>query len=315
MKKTLVITICFLVLAFANFAKAGEDIWQPKYPTALLREGFVFNGINGTVRKGPGVDTWVFNPDEIVTDTSVVLRKTESIELLPSSTLEKIVFEAKQNQNENSAINLRIWGTVTTYSKRGTIRKKSYDLEPEQPLPGYRNFLFPAYFVPLTEVKTVMDSEQEKKLEKKETQLKESIIPAGAREKIKSDEAEKLVDEDAIIPADIMARLKPKRRVNLEKWRKTLQVEGDFLLIGRSGFVKSKSGDSVFALDSLGRKVDGLSFRILPNQALQNTQERITNSYGRQRYKVAGIVTKYKGENYMLLQHAVRTFSNGNFAR
>lgn len=308
MNKSLIIVICFLMLTSANFAQTGDALWQPKYPTALLREGFVFNGINGTVRKTAAGDTWVFTPDVTVSDTSVVLRKTESIELLPSSTLEKIVFEAEQSQKADMAISLRMWGTVTTYSKRGTIRKKKDDSKTMIELPPYRNFLFPAYFVPLTEVETVRDSEKEK-------QIKESIIPADAREKLKSDKPEKTVDEDAIIPADIMARLKPKRRVNLEKWRKTLQVEGDFLLIGRSGFVSSESGYSVFALDGLGRKIDGLSFRLLPNQALQNTQERIVNSFGRQRYKAAGIVTKYKGENYMLLQHAVRTFSNGNFAR
>jgi len=312
MNKTLIIIICFLMLVSANFAETANEAWEPKYPAALLREGFVFNGVNGTVRKTAG-DMWVFTPDATVTDTSVVLGKTESIELLPSSTLEKIVFEAEKNKKTDIAVNLRLWGTVTTYSKRGTIRKKYDDPESARDLPGYRNFLFPAYFIPLTELET--DSKKEKQLQQEKKKLKESIIPAGAREKIKSDESKEAVDEDAIIPADIMARLKPKRRVNLDKWRKTLQVDGDFLLIGRSGFVKSESGYSVFALDGLGRKIDGLSFRLLPCQALQNTQERITNSFGRQRYKAAGIVTKYKGENYMLLQHAVRTFTNGNFAR
>jgi len=315
MNKSLIIIICFIVLVSANFAETTNAVWQPTYPGSLLREGFVFNGINGTVRKAGGGDTWVFTPDADVTDTSVFLRKAESIELLGSSTLEKIVFEAEQNQKSDAAVSLRIWGTVTTYSKRGTIRKKNDDSESESELPPYRNFLFPAYFIPLTELETRADSKEEKETQQEENKIKDSIIPVKAREKLKSDEPVKVTDEDAIIPADIMAKLKPKRRVNLDKWRNTLHVEGDFLLIGRSGFVKSDSGQSIFALDALGRKIDGLSFRLLPCQALQNTQERITNSFGRQRYKVAGTVTKYKGENYMLLQHAVRTYSNGNFAR
>ncbi|MBW8034977.1 MAG: hypothetical protein FVQ79_04910 [Planctomycetes bacterium] len=315
MNKSMIIIICFIVLTSATFAETTDAVWQPKYPGSILREGFVFNGINGTVRKAGNGDTWVFTPDVDVTDTSVFLRKTESIELLPSSTLEKIVFEAEQNQKNHTAVSLRMWGTVTTYSKRGTIRKKIDDSESTIELPPYRNFLFPAYFIPMAEIETRVDSEKEKQLQQEENQIKESIIPVGAREKLKSDEPKKVIDEDAVIPADIMAKLKPKRRVNLDKWRKTLQVEGDFLLVGRSGFVKLESGQSIFALDALGRKIDGLSFRLLPCQALQNTQERIANSFGRQRYKVAGTVTKYKGENYMLLQHAVRTYTNGNFAR
>lgn len=315
MNKSLIIIICFIVLTSVNFAETTDAVWEPKYPDSLLREGFVFKAINGTVRKAGSDDTWVFTPDIDVTDTSVFLRKTESIELLPSSTLEKIVFEAEQKQKSDAAISLRMWGTVTTYSKRGTILKKNYDHESAIELPPYRNFLFPAYFVPLTEIETVKDSEKEEQLRQEEIKVKDSIIPAGAREKLKSDEPVKVADEDAIIPEDIMAKLKPKRRVNLDKWRNTLHVEGDFLLIGRSGFVNSESGQSIFALDGLGRKINGLSFRLLPCQALQNTQEQITNSFGRHRYRVAGTVTKYKGENYMLLQHAVRTYSNGNFAR
>lgn len=315
MNNSLIVIICLMMVAFAVGGETASAVWEPKYPKSLLREGFVFKAINGTVRKAGGGDTWVFTPDAMVTDTSVFLKKTESIELLPSSTLEKIVFEAEQTQKGDAAVSLRMWGTVTTYSKRGTIRQKSYGPESTIELPPYRNFLFPAYFVPLTEIETLKDSEKEEQLRQEEIKVKDSIIPAGAREKLKSDEPVKVADEDAIIPADIMAKLKPKRRVNLDKWRNTLHVEGDFLLIGRSGFVKSESGYSIFALDGLGRKINGLSFRLLPCQALQNTQEQITNSFGRHRYKVAGTVTKYKGENYMLLQHAVRTYSNGNFAR
>lgn len=314
MNRALIIMICFVTLVCAAGA-AIDATSAPKYPTSLLREGFVFNGINGTVRKAAGDDKWVFTPDALVTDNLNVLRKTESIELLASSTLEKIVFEAEKNLKTDGVIPVRIWGTVTTYSKRSTIRKKDIDSESGIELPAYRNFLFPAYFIPVAEIESGRDSGKAKQLQQDENKIKESIIPAGAREKLKSDEPKRETDEDAIIPADIMEKLKPKRRVNLEKWRKTLPVEGDFLLIGRSGFLEMESEHTVFALNSFGRKINGLSFRLLPCQALQNTQERIASSFGRQRYKVAGTVTKYKGENYLLLQHAVRTFSNGNFAR
>lgn len=314
MNKTITIMICFIVLASTSAAESASALSATTYPSSLLREGFVFNGVDGTVRKVVGTeDKWVFTPDTAVTDIAGILRKTECIELLPSSTLEKIVFEVEQNEKTGTAVSLRIWGTVTTYSDRAVIQKRNSDSESANELPPYRNFLFPAYFVPMTKIQIATKSDQEQVEEEKK--VEDSIIPAGSREKLKDNEARAVTDEDAIIPADIMEKLKPKRRVNLEKWRNTLHVEGDFLLIGRSGFVKSESGHTIFALDALGRKIDGLSFRLLPCQALQNTQEQIASSFGRQRYKTVGTVTKYKGENYLLLQHAVRTFSNGNFAR
>jgi hypothetical protein len=33
------------------------------------------------------------------------------------------------------------------------------------------------------------------------------------------------------------------------------------------------------------------------------------------RFKIAGVVTKYKGEKYLLLQKATRIYGHGNFAR
>ena len=35
----------------------------------------------------------------------------------------------------------------------------------------------------------------------------------------------------------------------------------------------------------------------------------------RQRFRVSGIVTTFRGNTYMLLQRATRTYSHGNFAR
>jgi len=33
------------------------------------------------------------------------------------------------------------------------------------------------------------------------------------------------------------------------------------------------------------------------------------------RFKIAGIMTKYKGENYLLLEKATQTYSYGNFGK
>lgn len=307
------------MLAPVASADTNPEKPQPNYPTSLLREGFAFSGIDGSVTRAPGRDKWIFTPDVDITDNIGTLKKNECIELLPSSTLEKIVSGAENSKNKDVAITLRIWGTVMTYSKRGKIRPKLTDPISSRSLPPYRNFLFPANFVPMTKAETVnKNDEQRPQPMEQEKEAKVSIIPEQAREMPESkkpDAQTKTENKTSIIPSDIMKMLKPKRRVNFEKWRKTFDIEGDLLLLNRTGFVKINQEYSTFALDALGRNVDNFSFRLLPCQIVQETEQRITNTFGRQRYKVAGTITKYKGDYYLLLQHAVRTYSHGNFAR
>ncbi len=320
MKKTIVITICIIMLAPVASADANPEKPQPNYPTSLLREGFAFSGIDGVVTRAPGHDKWIFTTDAEITDNIGTLKKNECIELLPSSTLEKIVSDAENSNNEAPASTLRIWGTVMTYSKRDRIRRKFSDMDVQRNLPPHRNFLFPANFVPMTIVETVNKTDGEPaEPEKNKKNITSSIIPEQARKMFestqKNDTQTKTGDTSSVIPPDIMEMLKPKRRINFEKWRKTFDIEGDFLLINRTGFVKINPENTTFTLDALGRKIDNFSFRLLPCQAVQQTELSIANSSGRQRYKIAGTVTKYKGNYYLLPQHAVRAYSHDNFAR
>ena len=70
-----------------------------------------------------------------------------------------------------------------------------------------------------------------------------------------------------------------------------------------------------FVLDALGRKEAKISLRLLPCQALEWAQREQLTDPEELRFKIAGIVTKYKGKNYLLLQRATRTYSHGNFPR
>lgn len=320
MQKNIAIIICIIISAAISPADSKSEIPQPSYPASLLREGFAFSGIDGTVTRAPGDDKWIFTTDVELTDNIGTLKKNESIELLPSSTLEKIISDAENSKIENPSIQLRIWGTVMTYSERGKIRQKFSDSDPQRKLPPYRNFLFPANFVPMTVVETADETEEEPaEPAKPEKDTKSSIIPEQARkvfDSTKKDEPQPNAENsNSVIPPDIMKMLKPKRRVDFEKWRKTLDIEGDFLLVNRTGFVNVTPEKTTFSLDALGRKIDSFSFRLLPCQVVQETEQRITNSFGRQRYKIAGTITKYKGEYYLLPQNAARTYSHENFAR
>jgi hypothetical protein len=46
---------------------------------------------------------------------------------------------------------------------------------------------------------------------------------------------------------------------------------------------------------------------------LESAEEKTANEPDKVRFKIAGIVTRYKGENYLLLHRIVRIYSNGNF--
>jgi hypothetical protein len=72
----------------------------------------------------------------------------------------------------------------------------------------------------------------------------------------------------------------------------------------------------VFTIDGLGRNVDDLHFRLLPCETLEATEKSLVETpIVRQRFRVSGVITMYKGQRYMLLQRATRTYSHDNFAR
>ena len=52
---------------------------------------------------------------------------------------------------------------------------------------------------------------------------------------------------------------------------------------------------------------------LLPCQALENALSEQKNKNEPVRLKVAGIVTKYQDNLYLLLQRTSRVYSNGNF--
>lgn len=280
---------CGAVLGAEQNARAEQE-----KPFPCLREGFVFDGVEGMVtRADEKKDRWLFTPDVDVSDGRGIIRAGEPIELLPSSTLEKITADI---EGPKAATAVRLWATVTRYSNRYlptrsaleniSVHKDFFD----------KNFLLAWYFIPMSAI--------EEPQSKTETDESAAEAPAPGEQS----------QEDAIIPVDVMAMLKPKRMVNLAKLKK-LDITGDVMLADRTGFVVSDQPGKVLKMDSLGRNVEDISFRLLPCEVLQRTERNLAASAYRQRYRVAGRVTKYKGEFYMLLQRAVRTYNHGNFAR
>lgn len=174
-------------------------------------------------------------------------------------------------------VSLRLWARVLIYKND--------------------NFLYPIYFIPTSAV-----SEPVKSPPADPSSVRAVPIPVEP-------------NEPSIIPDKIRSLLKPKQVVNLTRMRTLLEVENDAILANRTGFV-TIDPPFVFHPDGFGQKIDEMSFQLLRCSTLEATEKQLkTSGPGRQRYKIAGIVTKYKGKYYLLLQRATRTYTHGNFTQ
>lgn len=306
----LALTLAISSLIFAQqplFITADDDTDQHEQTmTFPLKEGFVIEGLEGTVKKSEQTGKWIFISDTDISDGKYVIKTPTPIELLPTSTLEKITTIVKDTPESDTDGSTDLIGSLDPHAPRKIKPKKTTDVPDDfttnvklwARVTRYnnKNFLFPYLFLPVSE------SIQPPAPQQKEQPEKETDPPQNN-------------ETDSILPPDIMAALKPKRTVDLAKMKNILETEGDVLLVDRTGFLKDQQNIKTFTIDGLGRNIEDFSFHLLPCETLERTEIDILATYTRKRYKVAAIVTKYKNQYYMLLQRASRTYSHGNFAR
>ncbi len=170
----------------------------------------------------------------------------------------------------------RLWGKITEYRKR--------------------NFVFPIYFLPLTKA-----DKRSEVAQTKEEGSPEATINAP--------------NDILNIPDEIMAQLWKNEFVRAGQSGQGLAAEADSVLLDRTGFVAARGAGLFFELDGLGQGMQRVWFRLLPCRVLEQAQRQASSSANRVRFKVAGIVTRYKGRDYLLLQRAIRVYSHGNFTR
>ena len=285
-----------LVFVVAHAGAKAMEVARP------LREGSMVSAVNGKLTKAAESNRWFFTAEVNITDGRGTIKAGEPTEMLPSGTLEQMTSLAADDE----AIHVRLWARITRYCNRNMLidklpsRKFANRKAPnKQGLDSKflgekllnRNFLFPIYFVPLSNI----DETEEQKDRTGDT---------GSS------------DEESIIPADVLEQLQPKRVVNLAKLDDMLETEGDVICANRTGFVIIDDSTKVFTIDGLGRNVDDLHFKLLPCETLEATEKKLVDTpIVRQRFRVSGTVTMYEGQRYMLLQRTTRTYSHGNFAR
>lgn len=261
-----------IVLLVAGIAAAVTDNGNK----AVVRDGFILAGTDGKLLVQEGndpsqakPDTYFFKLDSEVSDGRSRLEADTQLQLLPSSSLEKMLADA--NNRPDAAY--KLWGRVTKY--KGS------------------NFIFPTYFLPLIKTKP---TPQKKEFE---TAINEP-------------------NEPLTVPKEILDKIKTRTIAPLERL-KGLELTQDSILINRTGLItnqpKSKAKYGLFVLDGLGRRIQQTSLRLLPCEALEQAQQKQSDEPEQLRFKAAGIVTKYKGEYYLLLQRVTRVYSHGNFTR
>ncbi len=125
-------------------------------------------------------------------------------------------------------------------------------------------------------------------------------------------------NDELAIPEEILDKLTARKIVRPTQLRKGLRLKQDVILTDKIGFISSYVDSDTqydFVPDTLGRNVERVSFLLLPCETLERAQITQSTEPNPIRFKTAGIVTQYKGQNYLLLQKATRIYNYGNFDR
>ncbi|MHC4645472.1 MAG: hypothetical protein ACYTBJ_08215 [Planctomycetota bacterium] len=291
------------VTVFAFLLLTSAAAFGAKRPDEMgLRDGLVFAGISGRLvavdvnegAQAPG-DRWFFEFGSDLTDGAGRVAAGSKLEVLPSAALERMIAESRKA----SGTGCRIRGRITRYRDR--------------------NFIFVAGFAP------VIKSDEPSPSKESPDEGKPKGEPAAEETEQKATIGE---SNDVIaLPPEMVERLKkqkPVRRAVLpertESVKETRRL--DSILVDRTGLVESKEADSLpvwervgFVLDGWGRKAGQEGLGLLPCEELERAQRQLQRGLDPVRFKTAGILTRYKGRDYLLVQKATRIYSYGNFGR
>ncbi|MGA2322907.1 MAG: hypothetical protein ABSG22_03570 [Sedimentisphaerales bacterium] len=241
----------------------------------LLPDDYVFAGVDGKLIQ-TAPDKWTFEFESAANIGGVEIKAGQTLEMLGSATLEKMAADAKER---NEAM-FRIWAKVTRFEGK--------------------NYLFTVYYLPLRKI----DRPAEEK---------------GRNEANTVTQAVNAPNDVVNIPAEIVALLRQSEVLPTTEAQATrqeeLQLKQDTIFANRAGRVAARNGDYVFEADALGRGVGKFTIKLLPCQKLEDALLQVRSESNPVRFNVAGILTRYKGEQYLLLQKATRMYSYGNFGR
>ena len=308
MKKIPVLLILVLSVGAAWGVSGFDTTLIPEPP--LLREGFILRGVDGRLSGPDGNGAWFFELAEYVNDFRDVLAAGTKVQVLPSSTLERMIADGRSR----SEMTFRLWnGRITRYKGR--------------------NYIFPSFFLPVSLGK---EPEQEV-LETPQTARPDEIIETPPWQEGEPPPITRDPNDIITIPSDILEKLRTTRETMAARKRQIVDVNdspaaepnlpddgrkrsyaggSDSVFVNRTGFIVGRDdGSFIFELDALGRNVRRRSLRLLPCEALELAEMKISAVFEPVRFRAAGILTEYENVDYLLLHKATPAYSHGNFGR
>jgi len=275
----LALTIAAAITTSATAAKTNSNKLQTgnklQASDKLLPDDYVFAGVDGKLIQA-GSDKWAFEFESAANVGGVDIKAGQTLEMLGSATLEKMIMDAK----ERSDAMFRIWAKTTKFEGK--------------------NYLFAVYYLSLRKITRPAEEK-------------------GQNEANDVTQAVNAPNDVVNIPPEIVALLKTSEVLPTTEAQATraeeLQLKQDTIFANRAGRITVKNGDYIFEADAFGRGVDKFAIKLLSCQKLEDAMTQVRSEANPVRFNVAGILTKYKGEQYLLMQKATRIYSYGNFGR
>jgi hypothetical protein len=274
--------LAFCILVSSAYLGAQAGVRKP------LPEGTVLNAVDGKLAHVDVNDVWLFELSEDVNNVSGRIAAGAKLEVLPSAMLGLLIADV----NDRQAPTYRLSAMVTQYNGR--------------------NYLFPTYYLPLSKLQGT---------EPVTSQDQQPQMPGGITPGDKS--------ADLTIPPEVIEKLKnrraargPQREDPESPDSTTARKSLGRMLIDKVGRISVHSNGPaapgqrpVFTPYALGWSIGKTNYMLLPCRALEQAQQMQAGSPDPVRFKVAGLVTEFKGRQYLLLQRAIRAYSYGNFDR
>jgi hypothetical protein len=170
----------------------------------------------------------------------------------------------------------RLWGKVTKFEGK--------------------NYVFPSYFVGLRKLDRPAES------------------PHIQTEK-KAQQSINAPNDVVKIPAEIVSQLATSEVLPAVEAPLAMPLKQDTIFANRVGRIYEEEGKYFFKPGGLGLSVEKDEIELLPCQALDEAMRQVKDAINPVRFNVAGIMTKYKDQQLLLLQKATRAYSYGNFGR
>jgi hypothetical protein len=260
----------------------------------------VLSAVDGKLVHADANDAWWFELTAEVEGPTYRVPAGTRFMLLPSAILEQLIADV----NDRFTPAYRLSAQVTRYQGA--------------------NFLLATYFLPLSKFK--------------------SDTPEDGRQRTEVGTANLPVDPELAIPSEILEKLKnrrpirgPLRKPSDERTTERPETYLGRMLVNRVGLIEAedvealKRGSAEGVPDSsiyastlprfyfipyaLGWNVSDVQYELLPCGALEQAQQLQRSSIETIRFNVAGLVTQFRGRQYLLLQRAAPVYSYGNFGR